>query len=169
MLLLCIQALTALKTRDHELEALNRRLIEGSFRAGAVDFVVTSYRASPDLLAAFLRSTATAEATAYIVTRADDQELAESLGLDTLAVHNPVSTLSPREREVYDLLCQGLSNIEIGRRLFISQATAKVHVRHVYDKLGIRSRTALALNAASRSHAAPAASTTPPTSSGVDG
>ena len=169
MLLLCIQALTALKTRDHELEALNRRLIEGSFRAGAVDFVVTSYRASPDLLAAFLRSTATAEATAYIVTRADDQELAESLGLDTLAAHDPVSTLSPREREVYDLLCQGLSNIEIGRRLFISQATAKVHVRHVYDKLGIRSRTALALNAASRSHAAPAASTTPPTSSGVDG
>ena len=77
--------------------------------------------------------------------------------------------LSPREREVYDLLCQGLSNIEIGRRLFISQATAKVHVRHVYDKLGIRSRTALALNAASRSHAAPEASTTPPTSSGVDG
>ena len=91
-------------------------------------------------------------------------QLAKSLGLDTLSVHDPVSTLSPREREVYDLLCEGLRNVEIARRLFISPATAKVHVRHVYDKLGIRSRTAIALNAASRrSHAAPTApQATPP-------
>ena len=59
-----------------------------------------------------------------------------------------VETLSRREREVYELVCEGLSNGEIARRLFISEGTVKVHVHHVFDKLGIRSRTALAMNAA---------------------
>ena len=91
-----------------------------------------------------------------MVARASDKALAASMGIDVLAALDPVTNLSVREREVYDLLCDGLPNDEIARRLFISPATVKVHVRHVYDKLGIRSRTALALNAASRrSHAAP--------------
>ena len=170
MLGLCIHAITALKARDQNLDVSLRQLVAGSFGAGAVDFVVTTYRASPDLLAALLRCAETAEATAYIVARANDGELARSIGLDTLSVHDPVSTLSPREREVYDLLCEGLSNVEIARRLFISPSTAKVHVRHVYDKLGIRSRTAIALSAASRrSHAAPTTTSGRSTSSGADG
>jgi DNA-binding NarL/FixJ family response regulator len=170
MLVLCIRAIAALKARDQNLDLALQRLVSRSFEAGAVDFVITTYRASPDLLAALLRSAETGEATAYIVARGNDRELAESMGLDTLSVHDPVSTLSPREREVYDLLCEGHSNIEIARRLFISHATAKVHVRHVYDKLGIRSRTAIALSAASRrSHAAPTATSTKSTSPGVDG
>ena len=170
MLGLCIHAIAALKARDQNLDVTLQQLVAGSFDAGAVDFVITTYRASPDLLAALLRCAETAEATAYIVARANDGELAKSLGLDTLSVHDPVSTLSPREREVYDLLCEGLSNVEIARRLFISPATAKVHVRHVYDKLGIRSRTAIALSAASRrSHAAPTATSGRSTSSGADG
>jgi DNA-binding CsgD family transcriptional regulator len=170
MLVLCIRAIAALKARDQSLDLALQRLVSRSFEAGAVDFVITTYRASPDLLAALLRCAETAEATAYIVTRGNDSELAESMGLDTLSVHDPVSTLSPREREVYDLLCEGHSNVEIARRLFISHATVKVHVRHVYDKLGIRSRTAIALSAASRrSHAAPTATSTKSTSPGVDG
>jgi DNA-binding NarL/FixJ family response regulator len=169
MLVLCIRALTALKARDRDLEVHLSELVDKAFRAGAVDFVVTSYRASRDLLAALLRCTGTAEATAYIVTRANDGGLAESMGLDTLAAHDPVSTLSPREREVYELLCEGLSNVEIARRLFISPATAKVHVRHVYDKLEIRSRTALALSAASRAQAAPSAASETSTSTDVEG
>ena len=60
----------------------------------------------------------------------------------------PVTLLSPREREVYELICEGLSNGEIGTRLFITEGTVKVHVQHVFDKLGVRSRTALALSAA---------------------
>ena len=50
----------------------------------------------------------------------------------------------------------GFSNGEIARRLFISESTVKVHVHHVFDKLGIRSRTALVLGAATQ--AAPRAS-----------
>lgn len=58
-----------------------------------------------------------------------------------------LASLSLREREVYELVCEGLSNRDIASRLFISEATVKVHVHHVFDKLGIRSRTALALSA----------------------
>ena len=118
--------------------------------AGAVDCVVTCYRASPDLLAALLRDAETTERAGYIVGRASDHELAASIGVDLAAALDPVSTLSAREREVYDLLCEGLPNREIAKRLFISVETVKVHARHVYDKLEIRSRTALALQAASR-------------------
>ncbi len=158
VLTLCIHALTAVKDRDPNFVVATRNLIEGAFAAGAVDFVVTSYRASPDLLGALLRDPVTAERTGYIVARAADHALIESIGMDALAALDPVSTLSTREKEVYDLLCDGLANAEIARRLFISQATVKIHVRHIYDKLGIRSRTALALNAATRrSHATPTA------------
>jgi DNA-binding CsgD family transcriptional regulator len=48
--------------------------------------------------------------------------------------------LTAREREVLDLLRQGLTNAEIGNRLFISNKTAEHHVGRVLTKLGVRSR-----------------------------
>jgi DNA-binding CsgD family transcriptional regulator/tetratricopeptide (TPR) repeat protein len=168
---LCIDAVVAIKGRGDDLTSALRTLVTGAFSAGAVDYVVTCYRANPDLLAALLRDSETAEETGYIVARAEDHAVADSIGLDVIAAIDPVSTLSRREKEVYDLLCEGLPNTEIAQRLFISHATVKVHVRHVYDKLGIRSRTALALSAASRRvHANPTAVTgDDPASSDVDG
>ena len=83
-----------------------------------------------------------------MLARAGDQALVEAAGFETTTIEDPVSQLSPREREVYELMCEGLSNGEIGTRLFITEGTVKVHVQHVFDKLGIRSRTALALSAA---------------------
>jgi two-component system nitrate/nitrite response regulator NarL len=56
--------------------------------------------------------------------------------------------LTRRETEVYGLLSQGLSNKEIAMALFISESTAKVHVRHILKKLGVRTRTEAALKAA---------------------
>ncbi|CAM3388435.1 response regulator [Isoptericola cucumis] len=55
---------------------------------------------------------------------------------------NPGSALTPREAELLTLLAQGLSNRELGRRLFISEATVKTHLAHVYAKLGVDSRAA---------------------------
>jgi DNA-binding NarL/FixJ family response regulator len=51
-----------------------------------------------------------------------------------------VSTLSPRESEVLELLRQGLTNVEIGARLYITAKTAEHHVSRVLTKLGVRSR-----------------------------
>ena len=150
VLIRCINAITALKARDTNLTEEVRGLMTVAWDAGAVDYIVTSYRANPELLAALLRDPSTAERTGYIIGRAADNDLAASIGLDATDAFNPVATLSAREREVYDLLCEGMRNPDIAKRLFISNETVKVHVRHVYDKLGIRSRTAIALQAASR-------------------
>ncbi len=51
-------------------------------------------------------------------------------------------TLSPRETEILGLLAEGLANRQISKRLFISEATVKTHLVHIYDKLGVDSRTA---------------------------
>jgi DNA-binding CsgD family transcriptional regulator len=150
----CARALIALKSRDPDLSEEVRQLVRHAWDAGGVDCIVTTYRASPDLLSALFQDPHTAETAAFIVGRASDHELAAAVGVDFADALDPVSTLSAREREVYDLLCSGLSNRQIATRLFISTETVKVHARHVYDKLGIRSRTALALNAARRSYQA---------------
>jgi DNA-binding CsgD family transcriptional regulator len=54
-----------------------------------------------------------------------------------------LDSLTSAEREVVRLVSQGLSNPEVGRRLFISPRTVGHHLAHVFDKLGIRSRGAL--------------------------
>ena len=48
--------------------------------------------------------------------------------------------LTSREEEVLRLLAEGLTNREIGRRLFISQKTVGTHVAHIFDKLGVHTR-----------------------------
>jgi len=52
--------------------------------------------------------------------------------------------LSPREREVADLVAEGLRNREISSRLVISRRTAESHVAHILTKLGFSSRVQLA-------------------------
>jgi DNA-binding NarL/FixJ family response regulator len=48
--------------------------------------------------------------------------------------------LTTREREIFRLIAEGLSNAEIGRELFISETTVKTHVTHVFQKLNVRDR-----------------------------
>ena len=58
------------------------------------------------------------------------------------------SILTQREGEIMRLVCAGLSNKEIGRELNISDGTIKIHLHHIYQKLAINNRTALAFLAA---------------------
>jgi DNA-binding CsgD family transcriptional regulator len=51
-----------------------------------------------------------------------------------------VRSLTERELDVLALVAQGLTNRQISRRLFISPATVRTHLEHIYDKLGVRSR-----------------------------
>ena len=76
------------------------------------------------------------------MARAGDQSLAKEVGFTLTGKHSrATSDLSPRETEVYELVAQGLSNKEIAKSLFISEATVKVHVSRILDKLRVQSRT----------------------------
>ncbi len=52
-----------------------------------------------------------------------------------------LDTLSVRQREILGYVVEGLSNAEIGRRLYLSESTIKQHLRAVYKVLGVRNRT----------------------------
>ena len=56
-----------------------------------------------------------------------------------------VDNLSPREREILDLLTQGFSDKEIADRIGVKHGTVRWHLQHVYEKLHVRSRTEAAL------------------------
>lgn len=59
---------------------------------------------------------------------------------ETDAHTSAVATLTAREREVFELIAQGLSNPEIARGLFLSEATVKTHVGRILSKLQARDR-----------------------------
>jgi DNA-binding NarL/FixJ family response regulator len=48
--------------------------------------------------------------------------------------------LTTREQEVFRLIAEGLSNVEIGQQLYISDTTVKTHITHILQKLGLRDR-----------------------------
>ena len=150
-----VQAVCALKMRTPDLVDRCEALIKHGLSRGALDLAVTAYRANPGLLSVLLSSSLVRDDVLFMVRRARDDALLESLGLSAAALVDPVAALSVREREVYALVCEGLSNAEIGRRLFIAESTVKAHTHRLYDKLGVRSRTALLLNATRHNHAAP--------------
>jgi two-component system nitrate/nitrite response regulator NarL len=55
------------------------------------------------------------------------------------------SSLTRRERQITRVISEGVTNKEIGRRLRMAEGTVKVHLHHIYRKLGIANRTALAV------------------------
>ncbi|HUR18926.1 MAG TPA: AAA family ATPase [Acidimicrobiales bacterium] len=63
---------------------------------------------------------------------------------------DPTRALTKREREVADLLSQGLTNRELAKRLFIAERTAENHVQHILGKLGLSNRSQLAVWAATK-------------------
>lgn len=114
--------------------------------------ILTTYDTDADVLNAI-----EAGATGYLLKDAPPEELATAVrtaasGKSALAptvalrlmdrMRQPNVSLSRRETEVLVLVAEGLSNEQISKRLFLSQATVKSHLAHVYTKLGVDSRTA---------------------------
>jgi len=114
---------------------------------GNFDAFVTAYRACPALLKSVGAVDDRGEPFARIV-RENDQALAETFGLERRRYARTSEKLTRREREVLELVSQGLSNRQIAKTLWIAESTVKVHIRHIFEKLGVASRTEAAVMAA---------------------
>lgn len=109
-----------------------------SLRAGASGFMLKD--APPEELVAAVRIVASGDALlAPAVTRSVVEEFVRA-PVAQPAEPTSLGELTPREREVLDLLARGLSNPEICSELVISEATAKTHVARILQKLDLRDR-----------------------------
>lgn len=119
---------------------------------GPAVLVVTTYDSDADILAAV-----EAGASGYVLKDAPAAEilraaLAASRGESAYAPsvqerltrrsESPQLALTAREIEILAQISTGASNAQIAKELFISQATVKTHLVHIFDKLGVDNRTA---------------------------
>ncbi len=118
-----------------------------------------------DVDAVFVRAVE-AGATGYLLKDSPRQQMADAVRaaargetvlappvaakLMTRMRADPSAVLTPREVEVIELVGSGLTNADIGRRLFISEATVKTHLLRVFAKLGVDDRTAAVTTAMAR-------------------
>jgi LuxR family maltose regulon positive regulatory protein len=108
--------------------------------AGYLDAVVFACRAFPRLAQVSTEDSVLAAEMTRLLASSHDADIGRAAGLEMPRELRAPEPLSRREREVFELLVQGRSNAEIARTLFISESTVKVHVRHIYEKLGVRTR-----------------------------
>ena len=114
-------------------------------RTGAYDCFITAVRASPDLLFSVIAVTGEREKVARLLQESNDRRLARLAEVPHDGRRRgPLGALTPREIEVARLIASGHSNRVIGDELFISEATVKVHVRHILEKLGAKTRAEIA-------------------------
>jgi DNA-binding NarL/FixJ family response regulator len=112
--------------------------IHGALRAGASGFLLK--RTSPEELTAAVHRVAAGEAllSPSVTRRVIDQMVSRPL---PRAEDDPrLAELTPREREVLELIARGLSNREIAAELVVEETTVKTHVKRVLTKLGVRDR-----------------------------
>jgi len=126
-----------------------RRLKEQN---GPPVLILTTYDTQSDVMAAV-----DAGAKGYLLKDAEPEKLRQAI-LDTAAgkqtlsteiaallmhrMQQPQQSLSSREIELLELLATGATNKQLAQSLFISEATVKTHLVHIYQKLNVTNRTA---------------------------
>jgi ATP/maltotriose-dependent transcriptional regulator MalT len=136
-LLLLAEAVISLR---HERVEQVDSCVDAAIGTEASDTVLIAVRGVPALGQRIAHRPETRVWLTRLLERSKDTSLARSLGLRIPRAARQRQKLSPREAEVHELIAQGLTNEEIGKVLFISLSTTKVHVKHIYEKLGVRSR-----------------------------
>ncbi|MEH0147905.1 response regulator transcription factor [Corynebacterium sp. Q4381] len=122
--------------------------------------ILTTYDTQSDVIAAMeagamgylLKDAPEDELHAAVLKAANRQRVLSPQAAGALAerVSRPDEALSAREIEILQALKTGASNREIANQLFISQATVKTHLIHIYGKLGVDNRTAAVQRAQER-------------------
>jgi DNA-binding NarL/FixJ family response regulator len=132
----------------------------GALRAGASGFLLK--RTRPEDLIAAVRTIAAGDSllspsvTRRVIDRAAQQPTPE------LADRAKLEDLTPREREVFELVARGLSNREIAAELVVEESTIRTHVKRVLMKLGLRDRVQIVIFAYETGVNRPAAAANPP-------
>jgi RNA polymerase sigma factor (sigma-70 family) len=112
--------------------------VYAALAAGASGFLLKDV--APEQLTAAVRLVRSGDALlAPTITRRLVERFARG-GQETSAVHRDLASLTPREREVLQLLARGLSNAELAAAFHLSEATVKTHVARILGKLQLRDR-----------------------------
>ena len=114
-----------------------------AIRGGASGFLLKD--ADPEFLLAAIR---TVHAGTAVIAAAQTRELFEHFDSRNTADDAPgYDDLTARERDIFALAAQGLSNAEIAKKEFLSEATVKTHISRVLSKLSLRDRVQLVVYA----------------------
>jgi DNA-binding NarL/FixJ family response regulator len=117
--------------------------IFGALRAGASGFLLK--RSRPEELIAAVHSVASGDSLlSPSVTRRVVDRMAQQPTPD-LSGQTELGELTPREREILELVAGGLSNREIATELVIEEATVRSHIRRILMKLGLRDRVQIVI------------------------
>jgi DNA-binding NarL/FixJ family response regulator len=136
------------------------RYVYAALSAGASGFLLKDV--TPEHLVAAVRLVRSGDALlAPAITRRLVERFAARDGQAAATLHRDLSTLTPRELEVLQLLAKGLSNAELAARFGLSEATVKTHVARILSKLGLRDRAQAVVVAYRTGLAVPGASGPP--------
>jgi ATP/maltotriose-dependent transcriptional regulator MalT len=118
-----------------------QRSVKSLLASGHLDVVVMACRVFPELAQVAADDSGIRSILICLFAESHDTDLGKAVGLAMPRPTRGRERLSNRERDVFELIAQGRTNREIARTLFISESTTKVHVHHILEKLGVRSRT----------------------------
>ncbi|MFJ5212547.1 response regulator [Streptomyces nigra] len=121
--------------------------------AGASGYVLKQIRGS-DLVSA-VRTVASGQSMLDPATRARLMSSLRADPVETPSVPPELEGLSPRERDILALIGDGLTNREIGRKLYLSEKTVKNHISRLLAKLGVQRRVQAAVLASHLEHPEP--------------